>query len=326
MDNEFNPIKTPPIIEKFGIKANNTLGNILVMCVLGMAGFLLGSLLTYVTVLYVFKVPSLVEFQNIVNNQPEALGLNPGYLQAIKFSLLLNQICMFGLPALAFGWLQGPQQDFLRAGHKVPYGLVGLGLVLIVAFMPAVSMLTDLNQRLWLPANMHGIENWIKSKEAANDRLTHVIMQMTSLNDFFINLIIVGIAAGFCEELLFRGVLQNIIFKSTRKLHASIWISAILFSAFHMQFYGFVPRMCIGALLGYMYASGGSIYVNAAMHAFFNGLQVLLIYLYQADIIKINIDDTETQPSYVLGVLSLLLTSLAVYNLLKRYTPQKSTV
>jgi hypothetical protein len=81
------------------------------------------------------------------------------------------------------------------------------------------------------------------------------------------------------EELLFRGALQNVLVEWTKKTHLSVWITAIIFSALHAQFYGFLPRMLLGVILGYTYIWSGSLWLPMLFHFLNNGLAVLFSYL-----------------------------------------------
>jgi hypothetical protein len=94
-----------------------------------------------------------------------------------------------------------------------------------------------------------------------------------------VNLIIVALLAAVGEELLFRGAMQNIIIEWTKNKHTAVWITAILFSAMHAQFYGFLPRMLLGVVLGYLYIWSGSLWLSMLFHFLNNGLAVLFSYL-----------------------------------------------
>jgi membrane protease YdiL (CAAX protease family) len=152
-------------------------------------------------------------------------------------------------------------------------------VVLVFALMPLINWTGEINSHLSLPGFLSGVENWMKSSEAKAKELTEAFMKMESLSDLAINLVVIALLAAIGEELLFRGALQNVLVELTRKPHLSVWITAIIFSALHAQFYGFLPRMLLGVVLGYLYIWSGSLWVSILFHFLNNGLAVLFGYL-----------------------------------------------
>lgn len=102
--------------------------------------------------------------------------------------------------------------------------------------------------------------------------------------DLFFNLVIIAILPGIGEELIFRGIIQKQIGLMLRNPIVAIWISAIIFSAIHLQFEGFLPRMVLGIVLGYLYHWTGNLWVPMLAHAFNNGIQIVLIYATGMDV------------------------------------------
>src|SRR5690606_34137954 len=59
---------------------------------------------------------------------------------------------------------------------------------------------------------------------------------------------------------------------------AGIIISAAIFSAIHMQFSGFFPRLWLGVLLGVIYWYSGSLWTAILAHFAYDSFVVLLVY------------------------------------------------
>ena len=131
----------------------------------------------------------------------------------------------------------------------------------------------------------------MREKEDAAQKLTAILLQMKTVGSMIRNVILVGLLTAIAEEFMFRGVIQTIFTRWTKNYHAAIWITAALFSSFHMEFFGFLPRMALGALLGYMVAWSGSIWPAVWGHFINNGTAVVVTYLYQHKKIKVNPDD-----------------------------------
>ena len=67
-----------------------------------------------------------------------------------------------------------------------------------------------------------------------------------------------------------------------RNKHLAVWIVAFVFSTLHFQFYGFVPRMLLGAIFGYAYLWSGSLWVPVIAHAYNNSSVVVMTWLQKA--------------------------------------------
>jgi hypothetical protein len=110
-----------------------------------------------------------------------------------------------------------------------------------------------------------------------------------------------GVSRG-TEELVFRGIIQREFYRATRNIHVSIWVSAAIFSAIHIQFYGFVPRMLLGALFGYLYYWSGSLTMSMLAHLFNNGMMVVALYYYQQGALDIDVESTEAAPWPIVAI------------------------
>ncbi len=238
-------------------------------------------------------------------------------INTLKWIQLLQTITLFLLPSLIlaylcakapFSWLQLDK----KADRKVFLWAVGIMLVAL----PAINMLAQWNQHMVLPTWLSGLEEWMKSKEAEAEWLTKQFMSVTTISGLLVNLLLMAVLPAVSEEITFRGVLQRLLnFQlSTFNSHLAIWLTAIIFSAIHMQFYGFVPRMLMGALFGYMLVWTDSLWVPMLMHFVNNGMAVLLYFIANRahwDMDKV--DAIGTGNTLWLGIVSLVLTVVGIY-------------
>jgi membrane protease YdiL (CAAX protease family) len=178
-------------------------------------------------------------------------------------------------------------RDYLKAGFRFPWVLMLLVIVIMFVSTPLIEFLSNLNQKMVLPHFLY----WMRAKEDEAQKLTEAMLQMKTIWDMIKDVLLIGLLTAMVEEFMFRGVLQTIFTRWTKNTHAAVWITAILFSAFHMQFFGFLPRLMLGVLFGYFVAWSGSVWTSIWAHFINNGTAVVATYLFRNKTIKINPDD-----------------------------------
>lgn len=206
---------------------------------------------------------------------------NIGYVRVMQ---ILNQIGIFILPAFALAYLteRFPNKYMGFTKPTLPHFL-GVFLVLYaIAFI--VGQLMTINESMQLPESMKHIEDWMKRSETTANNLVAWILSYNDPVSIFINIIMVALLPAIGEELLFRSVLIRTFNKAFKNIHVAVWISAIIFSAFHMQFYGFLPRMFLGLVFGYLFIWTGSVWVPILAHFLNNGIVILGHYLFNSGV------------------------------------------
>ena len=251
----------------------------------------------------------------------------PLSVSALKWVQFFQSTAMFLLPPLCMAYLWSEQPlRWLRVysspllegkGIRLGFGVV----VLMLVALPAINLLGDINKQMTLPAFLESLEQWMKTSEESAKVLTEQFMQATTFGGLIINLLLMAVLPALGEELTFRGVLQRLFqgskvseFQGSRVPHLAIWCSAILFSAIHLQFYGFVPRMLMGALFGYALVWTGTIWVPILMHFTNNAAAVILYFIslrMGLDIEKV--DAIGTGDTLWLGVVSMVITIIGIY-------------
>jgi membrane protease YdiL (CAAX protease family) len=182
-------------------------------------------------------------------------------------------------------------KPYLKPSFRFPWMLIIVAFVIMLISSPLIELSSNFNQKMVLPEFLKGLERWMKESEETARKITTAILQMNTVWECIKNVFLIGLLTAIAEEFMFRGVLQTIIQRWTKNTHAAIWITAVLFSAFHMEFYGFLPRMFLGALFGYFVAWSGSIWPAVWGHFLNNGSAVVVTYLFQQKKINLNPDD-----------------------------------
>ena len=156
---------------------------------------------------------------------------------------------------------------------------IAIVIVFYVISLPAMNWLVEMNKAMSLPSWMAGIEQAMRAAEDSAAEVTQEMLNINSVGQLILCVLVVGVMAGLSEEMLFRGAMLRTMQDSRLGKHAVVWITAILFSAFHLQFYGFVPRMLLGVWLGYLFVWTGSLWVPIIAHTLNNSTVVLMSYL-----------------------------------------------
>ena len=238
-------------------------------------------------------------------------------INTLKWIQLLQTISLFLLPSLILAYLCAKVPwNWLQLDNKVNWKVLLWAIGIMLVALPAINLMSHWNQQMVLPTWLSGVEEWMKAKEAEAEWLTKQFMSVTTISGLLVNLLLMAVLPALSEEITFRGVLQRLLnFQlSTFNSHLAIWLTAIIFSAIHMQFYGFVPRMLMGALFGYMLVWTGSLWVPMLMHFVNNAMAVLLYFMANRagwDMDKV--DAIGTGNTLWLGIVSLVLTVVGIY-------------
>ena len=188
----------------------------------------------------------------------------------------ISSLGLFLLPAIGMALFCDASPRHYLFLHKVNDERVWL-LVLASMFLIAapINFIAMLNQQMELPTFMAPVEQWMRSQEDLAQQLTQNMIGDGTPQLLAINLIVMALCPAITEEFFFRGALQRLIGKWNPNPHFVIWSAAILFSAFHLQFYGFIPRMLLGAYLGFLLLWTRSIWIPVFAHFINNATAVI---------------------------------------------------
>lgn len=224
-----------------------------------------------------------------------------------KILIALSHLAIFVFPGLIFGfWHFGRDiwsKVTLMVSPEIRILLLGILLLFVGAFF--TQYIYGVNKLIPLP-------EWMIEDEAAKEALILELLAMNNWVDLVISVLVMACLPAFGEELIFRGILQKYLVLWTKNAWIGIIISAAIFSAIHMQFQGFLPRMYLGILLGYAFWVSGSLWLPILLHFINNAAQVVMYYLYEHGLSSIDIMDG-VEVSWLYGMGSLLITIIIMW-------------
>ncbi len=240
---------------------------------------------------------------------------DPESIRILKYFQVIQSIGLFIVPPVILAWLfHGKIAEYLYLKRNATSTSIFLVAVLVIFALPLINFIGEWNTRMEFPEFLAGMERWMKNAEENAAELTEAFLKVETTGGLLLNLVMIAVLPAIGEELLFRGVIQRIFTNWTRSHHWGIWISAILFSALHIQFYGFVPRMLLGVLFGYLLVWSGSMWLPIMAHFFNNGFAVVAMYLIDKNVLNPSVEEIgATSGSQYAAILSLALVFLLMY-------------
>jgi uncharacterized protein len=216
--------------------------------------------------------------------------------EAVRVPFLIMQACASGvglivIPLLAYRFVVKEKPSRLLSTTDML--VVAITAIVVVLFMFPNSLIIEWNASLNFGSDFW---IWAREREDVATEFTKFITTFKSSSDLLVGLFVIAVLPAIGEEFAFRGWLQPAIQKVSGNPHVAIWISAFLFSALHVQFFGFVPRMLLGAMFGYLMFWSGNLWIPIIAHLVNNGFAVIMIYLHQTGAVEFDAESPEALP------------------------------
>jgi len=248
------------------------------------------------------------------------VGTLYGYMHegaSYKLLLIISSVISFGLPAFFVAkFVESGQGAFshigmMRSPDITKYALV---VVFMFAIMPAIELITSLNALYSFPDSLSGLEEYFRNADARAAHATQVALVADSFPMYILNLVAIAITPAICEEMFFRGILQNYFVGVMKNKHWAILLTALIFSVVHLQFSGLIPRFILGAVLGYIYVMTDSLWPSIVAHATNNMLVVSVSFFADVDVSEVPDLGSYTNPWWIATlVFGLVVAVFAVW-------------
>ena len=265
--------------------------------------FTFSSLIGLLLLVPIYGVSIIEKFSVLTDySDPQVVGI-------LKYFQIVNQIGMLILPAIIFAWLVS-RMPFVYLRAHIPPGWRNLLLATLFVFasMPLIGWFVEFNEAMHLPPWLMGLEEWMKSAEDNATKITEAFLSTSSYGGFAINILMIAVLPAIGEEFLFRGVFTRLFISWLKNNHAGVWMAAFIFSAIHMQFYGFIPRLLLGAAFGYLFIWSNNIWVPVAAHFVQNATSVVVAWLASNGFISFSAEDFgQTENMFIIAASALLV-------------------
>ena len=200
------------------------------------------------------------------------------YVNPIRILQLASTFFIFFLPALATARILDPRPlPWLGYNRLASVRVMLMAMVLMALSIPVVGMLSEINEMIPVPT---GLETVFQSMEEAYERQVKVMTRMNGWSDYIFSLLVMALGPAIFEETFFRGGMQRILHGMTGRTWSPVIITALVFSAVHFSYFGFIPRVALGIVLGLLYQYSGSLWTSIAAHFLNNAVVVTMIFIY----------------------------------------------
>lgn len=197
----------------------------------------------------------------------------------LKFIQTMSQLAVFLLPGLVISWFMTKNiSKWLGLREKISFSTALIVIFLAVSLLPLTSLTGIINSRMELPGWLHPVEQWMMRQEKQALDLTSHLLYAKSPGGMMVNLFILALVPAVGEEMLFRGVIQQIFQKWFRSGIAAVLVTAFIFSTLHLQFYGFIPRFILGIVFGLLFLWSRSLWLPFIAHMVNNSVPVIISY------------------------------------------------
>ena len=249
---------------------------------------------------------------------------NPQDLNSLRFMQISSQLFTFVFPPIGYAFLvkNEPVKALGLKKSNILWFLIGTAM--IFAIMPFNSIISEWNANLTLPDSMSRLEYLMKQMQESATEMIEKFVSVDTIGGLILNLFMIAGLAALGEELLFRSIIQTSLIKICKNAHIGILIASAIFSFIHLEFYGFVPRLILGMLLGYMFYFSGSIWIPMLMHFLNNGTVVFIYFLNNKGITNIDVD-TFGQTSIPILILSIVV-MIVLFIFSVKYSDKERTI
>ncbi|MEI7595010.1 MAG: CPBP family intramembrane glutamic endopeptidase [Bacteroidota bacterium] len=271
---------------------------------------------------------SKIIFKNTFNMQNVSLlASNHDACNYMKFSQAVGAISLFIIAPIVLGLFNRELMKSWGFNNKINVKLLYFLPLTMILAIPFINFTAMINEMMKMPSFLSGIEKWMLQSEADNKILTDAFLSSITIKGLLLNVFIMAVIPAIGEELFFRGAIQSLFQKFIKNHHIAIFLTAFLFSAIHMQFYGFIPRFLMGLFFGYLFYWSKSLWLPILAHFTNNFVAVIFTYLGNAKAVTSAPENIGSSGNDWIGILiSILLTGFLIFYIWRNIQDENRTI
>ncbi len=231
---------------------------------------------------------------------------NPAYRSVFQWIQVVSTFFVFFVPAWFMAQYMS-RKPFAFLGYNTYFSgrQYLLTVLVMLAALPVVGAMGDLNKMIPLSGEL--AERFREMERQYNDQVK-VLADIRTPVDYVVSLLLMALAPAIFEEMLFRGGMQQLLFRGTKRMWVAILLTSIVFSAIHLSFFGFLPRLLLGVVLGLLFHWSGSLWLPILGHFVNNAVAVTQLYWYlrQGKTLEQAMDESLPIWWAVLGIAALI--------------------
>lgn len=267
------------------------------------------------TLIYGISLPELLQSGDLVDQ---------GLINALKLVQIIGALGTFVFSSLLLSFFYtGTWLGYFSFGYSINFKSVILIILIMVAALPFVNFLTDINQRFEIPFS--GVEDYLRQLEEQTEKLMMTLIRADHIGALLVNLLMIAVIPAVGEELVFRGLIQRHLTDWFRNAHVAIIVASAIFSLVHFQVYSFLPRFFLGLVLGYTFYYGKSIWYPIIAHLVNNTVGVLFYYFYMKELTGDSLEEIGTMEMMPATALMSFLVVVALMVVWVALQPNRST-
>lgn len=231
-------------------------------------GIVFGSIITLVIASAILHVPML--------NLADEL-LKPENVQVSRLLQIAATFFYMATPAIIFSFIVS-RKPFaaLDFGKRINSTQIMWVVAIAVIALILGGALGELNSMIPIP------DTWAAKFKAMEDEYNKQVLALSSMHtvaDYIISLLLIALLPAIFEEMFFRGAMQQVFIKLFGNALSGILLTSIIFSAIHLSYYGFLPRLFLGMMLGYVFYYSKNLWLNILAHFLNNAIALTQMYI-----------------------------------------------
>ena len=239
----------------------------------------------------------------------------------VRIATMLSQFLFLLLPTLLFTQYQTTDiKKFLRL-HKPKVSQVLLAIIGVFSLGQSLQVVVTLQEKIPLPSELQSLIDTLKKMM---EEMYKSLVTANSFSEFLFVVFIVAVVPAICEEILFRGLVQQNFERGLGTKRGFI-VTGILFGAYHLNPFLIIPLCALGIYFSFLVARSESIWVSIIAHFFNNALACYAVYLNLGDDFLVSGKPEELSLTELLStsIISAIVFVVSTYYFLKTIEPKE---